>query len=485
MSVLIKNGTIVNADQSFSADVLCADGKIQEIGSNISAPSGAEIIDAAGQFVMPGGIDPHTHMQLPFMGTVASEDFYTGTAAGLAGGTTMIIDFVIPSPQTSILEAYHQWREWAEKSVADYSFHVAITWWDETVHADMKTLVEKHGVNSFKHFMAYKGAIMAPDEILVNSFNRSLELGAMPTVHAENGEMVAQLQKKIFDMGITGPEGHPLSRPPEVEAEAANRAISIANVYGVPLYIVHVSTKQSLEAITRARNSGQKVFGEVLAGHLLVDESVYLDKNFESAAAHVMSPPFRAKEHQEALWKGLLSGNLQTTATDHCCFCADQKAAGKDDFRITPNGTAGVENRMEVLWHHGVNTGLFNMNEFVKLTSTNAAQIFNIYPRKGSISVGADADIVVWDPEKTKKISAKTHHQNIDFNIFEGMEVKGCASHTISAAKVVYANGELKVERGAGRYVDRPPYSSFYQGLDVQAEKNKPKAVKRKNLINF
>ena len=479
MSVLIKNGTIVNADQSLKADVLCADGKIQEIGSNISAPSGAEVIDAAGQFVMPGGIDPHTHMQLPFMGTVASEDFYTGTAAGLAGGTTMIIDFVIPAPQQNILEAYKQWREWSEKAVSDYSFHVAITWWDETVNADMKTLVEKYGVNSFKHFMAYKGAIMATDEILVNSFNRALELGAMPTVHAENGEMVAQLQNKIFEMGITGPEGHPLSRPPEVEGEAASRAISIANVYGVPLYIVHVSTKQSLEAITRARNSGQKVFGEVLAGHLLVDESVYLDKNFENAAAHVMSPPFRAKEHQDALWKGVLSGNLQTTATDHCCFCADQKAAGKDDFRKTPNGTAGVENRMEVLWHHGVNTGLFNMNEFVKLTSTNAAQIFNIYPRKGSISVGADADIVVWDPEATKTISAKTHHQNIDFNIFEGMKVKGCASHTISAAKVVYANGELKVERGAGRYIDRPPYASFYQGLDIQAKNNKPKPVIR------
>ena len=479
MSVLIKNGTIVNADQSFQADVLCADGKIQEIGSNISAPSGAEIIDAAGQYVMPGGIDPHTHMQLPFMGTVASEDFYTGTAAGLAGGTTMIIDFVIPGPQQNIMEAYHQWREWSEKAVADYSFHVAITWWDETVHADMKTLVEKYGVNSFKHFMAYKGAIMATDEILVNSFNRALELGAMVTVHAENGEMVAQLQEKIFNMGITGPEGHPLSRPPEVEGEAANRAISIANVYGVPLYVVHVSTKQSLEAITRARNAGQKVFGEVLAGHLLVDESVYLDKDFESAAAHVMSPPFRAKEHQDALWKGVLSGNLQTTATDHCCFCADQKAAGKDDFRLTPNGTAGIENRMEVLWHHGVNTGLLNMNEFVKLTSTNAAQIFNIYPRKGSISVGADADIVVWDPEATKTISAKTHHQNIDFNIFEGMKVKGCASHTISAAKVVYANGELKVERGAGRYIERPAYASFYQGLDTQAEINKPKSVNR------
>ena len=479
MSVLIKNGTIVNADQSFQADVLCADGKIQEIGSNISAPNGAEIIDAAGQYVMPGGIDPHTHMQLPFMGTVASEDFYTGTAAGLAGGTTMIIDFVIPGPQQNIMEAYHQWREWSEKAVADYSFHVAITWWDETVHADMKTLVEKYGVNSFKHFMAYKGAIMATDEILVNSFNRALELGAMVTVHAENGEMVSQLQEKIFNMGITGPEGHPLSRPPEVEGEAANRAISIANVYGVPLYVVHVSTKQSLEAITRARNAGQKVFGEVLAGHLLVDESVYLDKDFESAAAHVMSPPFRAKEHQDALWKGVLSGNLQTTATDHCCFCADQKAAGKDDFRLTPNGTAGIENRMEVLWHHGVNTGLFNMNEFVKLTSTNAAQIFNIYPRKGTISVGADADIVVWDPEATKTISAKTHHQNIDFNIFEGMKVKGCASHTISAAKVVYANGELKVERGAGKYIERPAYASFYQGLDIQAEINKPKSVNR------
>lgn len=479
MSVLIKNGTIVNADQSFKADVLCADGKIQEIGSNISAPSGAEVVDATGQYVMPGGIDPHTHMQLPFMGTVASEDFYTGTAAGLAGGTTMIIDFVIPAPQQNIIEAYQQWREWSEKAVADYSFHVAITWWDETVHADMKTLVEKYGVNSFKHFMAYKGAIMATDEILVNSFNRALELGAMVTVHAENGEMVAQLQEKIFNMGITGPEGHPLSRPPEVEGEAASRAISIANVYGVPLYVVHVSTKQSLEAITRARNAGQKVFGEVLAGHLLVDESVYLDKNFESAAAHVMSPPFRAKEHQDALWKGVLSGNLQTTATDHCCFCADQKAAGKDDFRLTPNGTAGVENRMEVLWHHGVNTGRFNMNEFVKLTSTNAAQIFNIYPRKGSISVGADADIVVWDPEATKTISAKTHHQNIDFNIFEGMKVKGCASHTISAAKVVYANGELKVERGAGKYIERPAYASFYQGLDRQAEINKPKSVIR------
>ncbi len=479
MTVLIKGGTVVNADRSFRADVLCQDGQITAVGEDLDAPRGATVVDAGGQYVMPGGIDPHTHMQLPFMGTVASEDFYSGTAAGIAGGTTMIIDFVIPAPQSSILSAYHQWREWAEKSVADYSFHVAITWWDESVHADMGTLVEKHGVNSFKHFMAYKNAIMCDDETLVNSFTRARELGAIATVHAENGDLVYRLQKDVFEKGITGPEGHPLSRPPEVEGEAANRAIRIAEVLKVPLYVVHNSCRQSLEAITRARNEGQRVYGEVLAGHLLIDDSVYQNTDFETAAAHVMSPPFRSTEHQDALWRGLQSGNLQTTATDHCCFCADQKAAGKDDFRMIPNGTGGVENRLEVLWHHGVRTGKLTMNEFVKVTSTNAAQIFNIYPRKGSVSVGADADIVVWDPEASKTISAKTHKQNVDYNIFEGMTVIGCASHTISQGKVVFADGELNVERGAGRYVDRPPYASYYEALKLQSQQAEPVAVKR------
>ena len=479
MTVLIKGGTVVNADRTFNADVLCSDGKIVSIGDNMEAPAGATVVDAGGQFVMPGGIDPHTHMQLPFMGTVTTEDFYTGTAAGLAGGTTMIIDFAIPNPQQNLIETYQQWREWAEKSVADYSVHVAITWWDDSVYEDMGTLVRDHGVNSFKHFMAYKGAIMADDEILVNSFSRALELGAVPTVHAENGELVFRLQKELFDKGITGPEGHPLSRPPECEGEAANRAIRIAEVLKVPVYIVHNSCKQSLEAITRARNEGQRVFGEVLAGHLLVDDSVYRHPDFDTAAAHVMSPPFRSKEHQAALWHGLQSGNLHTTATDHCCFCADQKAMGKDDFRSIPNGTAGIENRMEVLWHHGVGTGRLTMNEFVAVTSTNAAQIFNVYPQKGSIAVGADADIVVWDPEATKTISAKTHHQKVDYNIFEGMDVKGCASHTISQGKVVWADGQLNVERGAGRYVDRPPFAPFYDALRIQAQRAEPTAVKR------
>jgi dihydropyrimidinase len=479
MTVLIKGGTVVNADQSMRADVLCEDGIITAVGEGVDAPSGATIVDAGGQFVMPGGIDPHTHMQLPFMGTVTTEDFYSGTAAGLAGGTTMIIDFAIPNPQQNLIDAYLQWREWAEKSVADYSFHVAVTWWDDSVYKDMETLVRDHGVNSFKHFMAYKGAIMADDEILVNSFSRSLELGAIPTVHAENGELVFRLQKELFEKGITGPEAHPLSRPPECEGEAANRAIRIAEVLKVPVYIVHNSCTQSLEAITRARNEGQRVFGEVLAGHLLIDDSVYRHPDFDTAAAHVMSPPFRSPEHQKALWHGLQSGNLQTTATDHCCFCAEQKAMGKDDFRAIPNGTGGVENRMEVLWHHGVGEGRLTMNEFVAVTSTNAAQIFNIYPRKGSVSVGADADIVVWDPEATKTISAKTHHQKVEYNIFEGMEVKGCASHTVSRGKVVWADGQLDVERGAGRYVDRPPFAPYYEALRKQAQAAEPVPVAR------
>ena len=343
----------------------------------------------------------------------------------------------------------------------------------------MGTLVREHGVNSFKHFMAYKNAIMCDDETLVNSFSTALTLGAIVTVHAENGDLVFKLQDEIYKRGITGPEGHPLSRPPEVEGEAANRAIRIAEVLKVPIYLVHVSSRQALEAITRARNEGQRVFGEVLAGHLLIDDSVYRDPDFTRAAAHVMSPPFRAPEHQVALWRGLQSGNLQTTATDHCTFCAEQKAAGKDDFRKIPNGTAGIENRLEVLWHHGVNTGRLTMNEFVRVTSTNAAQIFNIYPRKGSVSVGADADLVVWDPAASKTISAKTHHQKIDFNIFEGMTVKGCASHTVSGGKLVYARGDLRVERGAGKHVDRPPFASYYDAVKKQIELSAPKPVRR------
>ena len=478
-SVLIRGGTVVNAEGSVKADVLTEGGLIRAVGPDLQAPAGATIVDAGGALVMPGGIDPHTHMELPFMGTVTKDDFYTGTAAGVSGGTTMIIDFVIPNPKQPLMEAFRDWRGWAEKSAADYSFHVAVTWWDQSVHDDMGTLVREHGVNSFKHFMAYKNAIMADDEVLVNSFTRALELGALPTVHAENGELVFQMQQRLVEAGITGPEGHPLSRPPAVEAEAAERAIRIAEVLGTPLYIVHVSCEDSVNAIIRARSHGQRVYGEALAGHLTIDESVYRDPNWDIAAAHVMSPPFRAKHHQDALWGALAAGHLHTTATDHCAFCGEQKAMGRDNFAKIPNGCAGVEDRMAVLWSAGVNTGRLTPNEFVRVTSTNAAQIFNLYPRKGAIAAGSDADLVVWDPAAAKTITTAASISRVGHNVFEGRQVTGLPVVTLSQGKVVWINGELRATRGAGRYVDRPAFAPVFDALKRQAGVRAPQPVAR------
>ena len=468
-SLLIRGGTVVNADRAFRADVLCQDGLIAAVGEGLQA-AGATEVDAGGQYVLPGGIDPHTHMQLPFMGTTTMDDFFTGTAAGLAGGNTTIIDFAIPSPQQSLMEAYQTWRGWAEKSASDYSFHMAITWWDDTVKRDMGTLVQQEGINSFKHFMAYKNAMMCSDETLIQSFKRALELGAMPTVHAENGELVFQLQQDVAAQGIKGPEGHPLSRPPMVEGEAVNRAIAIADVLGVPIYVVHVSCIEAAEAIARARARGQRVYGEVLAGHLIVDDSVYRHPDFATAAAHVMSPPFRPKVHQDFLWRGLQAGSLHTTATDHCTFCAAQKAVGKNDFAKIPNGCGGVEERMTVIWDAGVNTGRLTPSEFVAITSANTAKLFNIYPQKGSISVGADADLVLWDPQATKTLSAKTQHSKGDFNVFEGRNVRGLPSHTVSQGKLVYVQGDLRAERGVGRYIKRPAFGSNFAAAKLRTE---------------
>ncbi|TIU78545.1 MAG: dihydropyrimidinase, partial [Mesorhizobium sp.] len=320
MTKVIRNGTIVTADRTWKADLLMQHGKIVAIGSNLH---GDHEFDGTGCYVMPGGIDPHTHLEMPFMGTYSADDFESGTRAALAGGTTMVVDFCLPSPQQSLLEALQMWDNKTSKASCDYSFHMAITWWDKQVFDEMADVVDK-GITSFKHFMAYKGALMVDDDEMYSSFQRCADLGALPLVHAENGDVVAALSQKLLAAGNNGPEGHAYSRPPEVEGEATNRAIMIADMAGVPLYVVHVSCEQAHEAIRRARQKGMRVFGEPLIQHLTLDESEYFNKDWDHAARRVMSPPFRNKLHQDSLWAGLQAGSLQVVATDHCAFTTSQ-----------------------------------------------------------------------------------------------------------------------------------------------------------------
>jgi dihydropyrimidinase len=416
---------------------------------------------------------------MPFMGTVAIEDFLSGTASALAGGTTMLIDMCIPAPQQGLTDALDQWGGWAEKACADYSFHVAITWWSERVAQQMAECVDR-GVNSFKHFMAYKGALMVDDEIMFQSFARCRDLGALPLVHAENGEAVFLLQQQLLAQGITGPEGHALSRPPAVEGEAANRAIMIARLVGVPVYIVHTSCREAHEAIARARAAGQRVYGEPLAQHLVLDESVYGSPDWDLAASRVMSPPFRGAEHRASLWDGLAAGSLHVVATDHAAFLKEQKRMGVDNFTRIPNGTGGLEERMKVVWHHGVNSGRLTPSEFVAVTSANCAKIFNVYPRKGAVMVGSDADLVVWDPTATHTIRQATHQSRLDVNVFEGITVKGVPKVTLSRGKVVWKDGALNVTRGAGRLVRRPPQAAPFAAQAVLNEAARPHPVRRR-----
>ena len=347
------------------------------------------------------------------------------------------------------MEAFADWDKRSKDAVADYSYHMCITYWNDQVREDMAKVV-KAGVTTFKHFMAYKGALMVNDEEMFASFTRCAELGAMPLVHAENGEVVAALQKHYLAKGVTGPEGHALSRPPEVEGEAANRAIMLADQAGVPLYIVHTSCIQAHEAIARARALGKRVYGEPLIQHLVLDESEYYNKDWKHAARRVMSPPFRDKIHQDDLWNGLRAGSLQVVATDHCAFTTKQKELGLGDFTKIPNGTGGLEDRMPVLWTYGVETGRLTPNEFVAVTSTNIARILNLYPRKGAIMPGADADIAVWDPKANKTISAETQLSVIDYNVFEGDESdRACRATRCRAAKSCSATAKCRRSSGA------------------------------------
>ena len=476
---IIKNGTIVTADLTYKADIKIEGGKIIEIGPDLS---GGETLDATGCYVMPGGIDPHVHLEMPFMGTYSSDDFESGTRAGLAGGTTMVVDFCLPDPGQSLLDALKRWDNKSTRANADYSFHMAVTWWSEQVFNEMETIVKEKGINTFKHFMAYKGSLMVNDDEMFASFQRCAELGAIPFVHAENGDVVAAMSAKLLAEGNNGPEAHAYSRPPEVEGEATNRAIMIADMAGVPLYVVHTSCEQSHEAIRRARQKGMRVYGEPLIQHLTLDESEYFDKDWDHAARRVMSPPFRSKSHQDSLWAGLQSGSLSCVATDHCAFTTDQKRYGVGNFTKIPNGTGGLEDRLPMLWTYGVATGRITMNEFVAVTSTNIAKILNIYPRKGAILVGSDADIVVWDPNREKTISAANQQSAIDYNVFEGKTVKGLPRFTLTRGMVAIEEGTIKTQEGHGQFIAREPTTPVGKALSTWKDIVSPRKIERSGI---
>lgn len=478
-TTVIKGGTVVTADLTYKADVKIEGGVIVEIGPNLS---GDTVLDAAGCYVMPGGIDPHVHLEMPFMGTYSADDFESGTRAGLSGGTTMVVDFCLPAPDQSLLEALTMWDNKTSRATADYSFHMAITGWNERIFDEMKTVVQDKGINSFKHFMAYKGALMVNDDEMFASFQRCAELGALPMVHAENGDVVASMTAKLLAEGNNGPEAHAYSRPPEVEGEATNRAIMLADMAGVPLYVVHTSCEQAHEAIRRARQKGMRVYGEPLIQHLTLDESEYFNKDWDHAARRVMSPPFRNKQHQDSLWAGLQSGSLTVVATDHCAFTSEQKRFGVGNFAKIPNGTGGLEDRMPMLWTYGVATGRITMNEFVAVTSTNIAKILNIYPKKGAVLVGADADLVVWDPKRSKTISAKTQQSSIDYNVFEGKEVTGLPRFTLTRGHVAINDGKVDTREGHGEFVKRPPVTPVNRALSTWKEITAPRKVQRSGI---
>ncbi|GHD11135.1 dihydropyrimidinase [Tianweitania populi] len=478
MSKVIKNGTIVTADRTYKADVLIEGGVISKIGQNLS---GDESFDATGCYVMPGGIDPHTHLEMPFMGTYSADDFESGTRAALAGGTTMVVDFCLPNPGQSLLDAIKMWDNKSVKAATDYTFHMAITWWGEQVFNEMSQVVDR-GINTFKHFMAYKGSLMVDDDEMFSSFQRCSDLGALPLVHAENGDVVAALSQKLLAAGNNGPEAHAYSRPAEVEGEATNRAIMIADMANSPLYVVHVSCEQSHEAIRRARQKGMRVFGEPLIQHLVLDETEYFNKDWDHAARRVMSPPFRNKQHQDSLWAGLQSGSLQVVATDHCAFTTEQKRTGLNDFTKIPNGTGGLEDRLPVLWTRGVVTGRLTMNEFVAVTSTNIAKILNMYPKKGAILEGSDADIIVWDPKRSKTISAGNQQSVIDYNVFEGVEVTGLPRFVFTRGELAITEDKVDAKPGHGEFVAREPFAAVNRALSTWKEITAPRKVERAGI---
>jgi len=456
MRTLIKNGTVVTATDQYAGDVLVEDEKIALIGTSLDdvAHRADKVIDASGKYVLPGGIDVHTHLDMPFGGATSADDFETGTRAAAFGGTTSIVDFAIQYRGQTLHDAWEAWIKKADgKAVIDYGFHMIITELTDQVEGEMDALV-RQGITSFKLFMAYPGVFMLDDASIFKALLRTGTNGGTICMHAENGGVIDVLVQRALAAGKTAPKYHALTRPARAEAEATHRAIALAEIADVPIYIVHLSAAEALEMVTEARDRGLPAFAETCPQYLFLSYDNYEEPDF-GGSKYVMSPPLRDKAKQDQLWRGLAFNDLQAIATDHCPFCMKEKRLGQDDFSKIPNGAPGIETRMSLVYDGGVRTGRISLNRFVELTSTSPAKIFGLFPRKGTIAPGSDADIVVFDPNRTITLSANTLHMNVDYNPYEGRQVTGATDTVLSRGRLVIENGTFVGRAGAGSFLKR------------------------------
>jgi dihydropyrimidinase len=453
MSILIKNGRIITASEDQVADIFIEGEIITAIGKNLQVKAD-QVIDASGKLVMPGGIDPHVHLDMPFMGTFSSDNYETGTRAALFGGTTMVIDFILQKQGNSLRSALEEWQGRSNgNAVGDYSFHMAVTDFNEDTKKEIRELIEQEGITSFKTFMAYKGALMIDDRQMIGLMEEVKKHGGMINVHATNGDMIDYLVDKFRKEGKRAPLYHYLSQPEVTEAEASGRFADMANYTGCPGYIVHLTCEGALNAVRNATRRNQHVFVETCIQYLILDASLY-EKDFEGAK-WVMSPPLREKKDQETLWAGINQGLVNVVATDHCPFMWEQKKMGEHDFSKIPNGHPAIENRMELLFSEGVQKGRITLNKYVEVACTNPAKIFGMYPKKGTIAIGSDADIIIIDPKEKHKISAKTHHMNVDYSGYEGWELTGKIKTVFLRGKLAINEGKCLLEKGYGQFIRR------------------------------
>src|SRR5436190_1563247 len=461
MATLIRNGTVVTARDTTKADVLIDGERIQEVRSGIGDEA-ERVIDATGMYVIPGGIDCHTHLDMPFGGSNSSDDFETGTRAAAFGGTTSIVDFAIQARGTRMRDALDTWLKKAEgKACIDYGLHMIVTDLGACGLQDMDDMVNE-GVASFKLFMAYPNALMVDDATIFKALSQTARNGALICMHAENGSVIDVIVARALAEGKTAPVYHALTRPPRAEAEAVHRAIAMAEIAGAPVYIVHLSSEDALNQVREARDRGVPAFAETCPQYLLLSMEELARPGFEGAK-YVFTPPLREKHNLPKLWDGLKHDHLQVVSTDHCPFCfEDQKALGKDSFTKIPNGGPGVENRLQLLFHHGVNQGKLSLNRFVEVVSTTPAKIFGLYPRKGVLQPGADADVVIWDPTAQHMISAKTHHMRVDYSMFEGWQVQGNAKTVLSRGEVIVDGGKWLGRAGRGTFQKREAHGGAW-----------------------